>query len=151
MLVVAGCSPPEPHVGTWRYEGVPATVSTTSGSEAKLGTFDLDLAASSVSDLAVWRLGDCNVPIAIKRQVAKQSTIAPLCAVNAGAKLPLLEGVTPKAGDQLEVKAARFELLTDGKLKTRFEFKLFTDLKDARVGPTVLVETVDGKHGTKAK
>ncbi len=151
VLVLAGCSPPPPQIGTWRFETVSATVTTLAGSETKTGTFEIDLAASAVSDLAVWRLGGCNVPVAITGQVAEQSTVAPLCGVTPGAKLPMLDAVMPKADDQLEVKSARFEVLTDGKLKARFELKLYTDLKDARVGHTVLVDTVDGKHGTKAK
>lgn len=150
-LCFGACGPTAPHPGTWKYE-VDATVTTSKGTETKKGTFDLELAASSVADLVVWRLGGCNVPLAIKGQVAEMGTRPPTCGVSTGIKMPLLEeiGVTPKMLDQLEVRAARFEVLTDGKMKTRFEYKLFTDLKDARVGPVVAVDTPDGKHGTRA-
>lgn len=152
LLAVAACGPTAPQVGTWRYE-LEATITTAMGTETKSAAFEVDLAASSVSDLVVWRLAGCNIPLAVKGQVAEQSAPGSLCAVNPGAKMPMLDvvGVTPKSNDQVEVKSARFEVLTDGKLKTRFEYKLFTDLKDARVGPLVLVDTPDGKHGTKAK
>ena len=151
VLVLAGCDQTAPHVGTWRYD-LEGTVSTTGGSETKKAAFDVALAASTVSDLVVWRLAGCNVSLAIKGQVAEQASPPPLCAVNPGAMMPFLDvlGISPKATDQVEMKSARFEVLTDGKMKTRFEFKLYTDLKDARVGPTILVDTPDGKHGTKA-
>lgn len=151
-LVFAACSPPSPFVGTWRYD-VDATVTTAMGTETKKGTFEIDLSAATVADLIDWRMGGCNFVLAIKGQVAEQAAPRPLCGVTAGSKLPLLDviGVTPKADDQLEVKTARFELLADGHLKTSFDFKLYTDLKDARVGPNVVLNTVDGKHGTKAK
>lgn len=151
-VLLAACGQPSPLVGTWRYD-LDATITTTAGSETKKGAFDLDLVAASVSDLVVWRLGGCNIPLAVKDLVAEQATPPPLCGVTAGAKMPMLDviGVTPKSGDQLEVKSARLEVLTDGHLKTHFEYKLYTDLKDARVGPTVIVDTVDGKHGTRAK
>ena len=39
----------------------------------------------------------------------------------------------------------------DGTLFTSFDYKLYTDLRDARVGPEVVVLTSAGKHGTKLK
>jgi hypothetical protein len=152
-LFATGCGPGSPLVGTWRY-ALEMSVPTATGPMTKRVTFDLDLAATAAADLVVWRIGGgCNVALPVVGKIAMLTTAPPLCGMSAGAQIPLIgdTGFVVKAGDQLGVSAARFEVLDDGGLATVFDYKLFTDLKDSRVGPVFQLTTPAGKHGTKLK
>ena len=153
VLFAAGCGPGSPIVGTWRYS-LEMSVPTATGPMTKMVTFDLDLAASAAADLVVWRIGGgCNVALPVVGKVAMLTTPPPLCGMSAGAQIPLIgeTGTPVKAGDQLGVNLARFEVLDDGHLSTQFDYKLYTDLRDSRVGPVFILTTPAGKHGTRVK
>ncbi len=153
LLFGVRCTPDSALVGTWRYS-LETVIHTPTGPMNKAVMFDLDLDSSASADLVVWRVGGgCNVGLALVGKVASLQSPAALCGVSAGATLPMIAdtGTVVKTGDQLGVNAARFELLDDGKLSTRFDYKLYTNLQDARVGPLFVVTTPDGKHGTRVK
>jgi hypothetical protein len=153
IVIAVGCGPGSPLVGTWRYT-LETPVPTATGPVNKMVTFDLDLASTAAADLVSWRVGGgCNVGLTVVGKVATLAAGAPLCGMSAGAQIPMIAdtGTMVKAGDQLGVNSARFEVLEDGTLATSFEYKLYTNLADARVGPLFAVTTPAGKHGTKLK
>ncbi len=153
MLFALGCGPGSPVIGTWRY-ALEATIPTATGPTKKMVTFDLDLAATASSDLVVWHVGGgCNVALPLVGKVAALSSAAPLCGLAAGAVIPLIPetGTVVKDADQLGVSAARFEVLDDGHLDTRFVYQLYTDLKNASIGPVISITTAAGTHGTHLK
>lgn len=152
-ILLTGCGPSSAILGTWRY-ALETNVPTAAGPVSKMVTFDLDIGSTASPDLVVWKIGGgCNVPMPLAGKVATLDVMPPLCGLSAGALIPMIgdTGTPVKLGDQLGVNAARFELMEDGKLSTSFEYKLFTDLKDARVGPLFQVTSPAGKHGTRVK
>lgn len=154
ILLSAGCGPGSPLVGTWRY-AADVRVQSSPNDTTKMAMFDLELGPTAAADLVVWKVGGgCNVPLTVVGKVASLGAEgAPLCGLSVGAMIPLLalSGTTVKANDQLGIKAARFEVLDSGKLSTTFNYKLFTDLKDSRVGPEITVSTTTATHGTRLK
>ncbi|GEM_PF-2682610 len=148
-VLAVGCGPGNPMVGTWRYEA-----EVQSGGVTKMVSIDLDLGSTAAADLIVWRVGGgCNVPLPLTGKIAAMASVPPLCAMTVGAVLPLLAetGTTLKTNDQLSVNAARFELGDDGKMIGAFDYKLFTDLSNAAIGPVVRFASIAGKHGTRVK
>ena len=154
LIFLCACGPGSPLVGTWRYD-LDMKVQTPAGEMVKRVTFDLDLGSSAAADLVVWKIGGgCNVALGVAGKIATLSPSPPLCGLSPGAKLSIFEAAgaaTVKADDQLAVKEARFEVLDDGKLSTRFDVKLHTDLKDARTGPQVTLTTSATTHGTRVR
>lgn len=153
VVLAAGCGPGSPLVGTWRYN-LETVIATATGPMTKTVSFDLDLGSTAAPDLVVWKIGGgCNVALGVSGKVAELTTAPPLCGMSAGAQIPLIgeTGTMVKSGDQLGVNSARFEVLDDGHLSTRFDYKLYTDLRDSRVGPVITVTTLAGKHGTRVK
>jgi hypothetical protein len=153
VLFAAGCGPTSPILGSWRYE-VETLVQSPSGTTTKKVMFTLDFSSTASPDLVTWKLGGgCNVPLGLVGSVATLGPDPQLCGLSAGAQLPLLAetGTTVKAGDQVGVRIARFEVLADGRLGTQFEYKVYTDLKDDRVGPVVSVTSTATTHGTHVK
>ena len=153
VVLAGGCGPGSPLVGTWRYD-LDTVIPTATGPMTRTVTFDLELGSSAAPDLVVWKIGGgCNVALGVTGKVAELAAAPPLCGLSAGAQIPLIgeTGTMVKSGDQLGVSAARFEVLDDGRLSTRFDYKLYTDLRDSRVGPAFSVTTVAGKHGTRLK
>lgn len=155
LLCAVGCGPGSPLVGTWHYE-LDTVIQTATGPATKKVTFDLDLTSTAASDLVDWKLGGgCNVGLGVVGKVASFAAAAdaPLCGLAANAQVLLVgeTGTMVKAGDQLGVNVARFEVLDDGHLSTSFDYKLYTDLRDARIGPVFTVVTGPGTHGTRRK
>ncbi len=150
VVLAVGCGPGNPMVGTWRYE----TQAQSRDGGTKPVTLDLVLASTASADLLVWRVGGgCNVPMPVTGKVAQMTTVPPLCPMTLGAEIPLLaeSGTTLKTNDQLQVNGARFELGDDGKLAGSFDYKMFTNLSNAAVGPVIRFASVAGKHGTRVR